>query len=883
MAVRATQATRSTQVPVEALAHPIIGRGVWRPQLGLQNAYVDCPCPEVFLGGTRGSGKTDGVLGKWAIKERRYGPAFNAVGFRPTAVSFKDAIERSAEIYGPLGANFTKNPPEWRMPHGGRVAFAYLENEKDAEQYQGRNVTDAWVEEAGQYPRPAPIDRLFGVLRSAHGVPIQLTLTANPGGAGQLWLRDRYQLVPFPLKPRLLIRTLPDGTRHHVAVIPGRLMQDNKILTTSDPGYVSRLHLVGSAQLVKAWLEGDWTAIEGAFFDCWSEKQHVIPPFVVPDDWLRFRSGDWGSASPFSFGWWAVVQDDFALPADVDYATALRQRFALDAADVAGSRMADHKAPPAARILPRGALVRYREDYGASGPGKGLKLAAEQVGARIVKNEKPDPRLAYAVLDPSAFKEDGGPSIAERVNKVLLDNKPPLAPFREADNSRVSRVQGRDRGGPMGGWDAVRGRLIGSAKIDENGLIDWSTGRPMIYCFSTCKDSIRTIPTLQHDPARAEDLDTNSEDHCFVGETMVATLAGPCRIDSLPEIGQLWDADGLLRPYRTPRLTRRQTRVIRLEFDDGSVVTCTPDHRFFCGDQWVAAGNMLDKTPVSYRIPAWTNLSLSVRQSKSFGGCATISAALTIRPKVSAFIASSGKRLTAAFRAALTFTTTTLISITIGPAISFVSNRLHTWPFMGDCVLANPPSRSQYTRDLPLPTGTDQKKAASGTKSTGNDIANRLWNAASIISVSTAANRLSGRQSLLGFVRTLVSPLIDERRKLTTSNENVSSAASHFGSIASQRRQRVGESAVLLCSRKSRPACRAISEAGRADVYCLTVPDAGSFVLANGIAVANCADDWRYGVLSRPWLKTPIVPEEPADGYKPVEDAQRLQEGFKLL
>ena len=36
---------------------------------------------------------------------------------------------------------------------------------------------------------------------------------------------------------------------------------------------------------------------------------------------------------------------------------------------------------------------------------------------------------------------------------------------------------------------------------------------PMIYCFNSCSDSIRTIPVLQHDPDRAEDLDTTSEDH----------------------------------------------------------------------------------------------------------------------------------------------------------------------------------------------------------------------------------------------------------------------------------------------------------------------------------------------------------------------------------
>ena len=28
---------------------------------------------EIFFGGTRGGGKTDGVLGKWALKEKRQG------------------------------------------------------------------------------------------------------------------------------------------------------------------------------------------------------------------------------------------------------------------------------------------------------------------------------------------------------------------------------------------------------------------------------------------------------------------------------------------------------------------------------------------------------------------------------------------------------------------------------------------------------------------------------------------------------------------------------------------------------------------------------------------------------------------------------------------
>ena len=35
----------------------------------------------------------------------------------------------------------------------------------------------------------------------------------------------------------------------------------------------------------------------------------------------------------------------------------------------------------------------------------------------------------------------------------------------------------------------------------------------MIVTFATCHNSIRTIPALQHDSARPEDVDTASEDH----------------------------------------------------------------------------------------------------------------------------------------------------------------------------------------------------------------------------------------------------------------------------------------------------------------------------------------------------------------------------------
>jgi hypothetical protein len=192
------------------------------------------------------------------------------------------------------------------------------------------------------------------------------------------------------------------------------------------------------------------------------------------------------------------------------------------------------------------ALVRYREYYGSTGkPDVGVKLPAETVAQRILELEATeqkhpggDKAISYGVMDPAAFASDGGPSIAERFAKsgVL---------FRRADNARVA---GR---GAMGGWDQLRSRLVGNAPRRDDGTIDWSKGRPMIYFFSTCKDVIRTIPALQHDKSRADDVDTDAEDHA-ADETRYACMSRPYQkpvTTPLPirganemTIDELWDA-----------------------------------------------------------------------------------------------------------------------------------------------------------------------------------------------------------------------------------------------------------------------------------------------------------------------------------------------------
>ena len=83
----------------------------------------------------------------------------------------------------------------------------------------------------------------------------------------------------------------------------------NQAFDTEHEAFTAERQLKGWSRAKKQALsKGDWNAIEGAYFDEWSQD-HVIDPFVIPSHWLKFLSGDWGSARPFSFGWWGEEYD----------------------------------------------------------------------------------------------------------------------------------------------------------------------------------------------------------------------------------------------------------------------------------------------------------------------------------------------------------------------------------------------------------------------------------------------------------------------------------------------------------------------------------------------------------------------------------------------
>lgn len=356
---------------------------------------------------------------------------------------------------------------EIRFWNGAKIYLCHCKDEKDIYKYQGAEIHVLIIDELTHFTESMyrflrNRVRMVGIILPAMyaGMFPRILCGANPGNIGHLFVKSTF-VDKSP--PMAVVRMPPSEGGMLRQYIPARL-EDNPSMGDDDPGYEMRLQGLGSATLVKAMRFGDWDVIEGAFFDCWDSSRHVVRPFEVPQPWSVFWSGDWGSAKPFSFGLWAIVTDRFKVP----------------------------DGP----VLPRGAMVRIKEWYGCveGKPDTGIKLPAERVGEGLWERTKPYKPTAN-VLDPAAFASDGGPSIAERITKGVRSVGGSL-PFRGADNKRVAQR------GAIGGWDQMRSRMIGDGD-----------GNPMIACFSTCRDSIRTIPALQHDSNRPEDLDTTAEDH----------------------------------------------------------------------------------------------------------------------------------------------------------------------------------------------------------------------------------------------------------------------------------------------------------------------------------------------------------------------------------
>jgi len=430
-------------------------------------------------------------VGDWLEHSNQWGQHATGIFVRRKFKQLSEVIARSKQVFTPIGAKYNEQKSEWIMPGGARLLFRYLERDSDAMEYQGHSYTRVYVEEATNFPFPDPIDKLRATLRTTkEGLQVGLRLTGNPGGPGHLWVKKRY-IDPDPAGWKIIVEKFMNPFTHQEmelerVFIPSKL-SDNEACMRNDPLYAARLQQQGSKQLVEAWLLGLWDIIDGAFFSEWDSVKHVLPY-----EWLQripphsycYRSFDWGYAKPFSCGWYVMSDGTWGLP--------------------------------------RGALVKIDEWYGCTEkPNTGLRLDAGAVAEGIKARDEAlerryGLRVRSGVADPAIFIKDGGPSIAEEFMKRGVI-------FSRADNKRVP------------GWVQLRTRLVGDAE------------GPQLYFMETCDDTIRTLPTLQHEEKNLEDLDTDGEDHA-ADETRYACMARPVVRDKSK-------AQGILMPKLPGQLT----------------------------------------------------------------------------------------------------------------------------------------------------------------------------------------------------------------------------------------------------------------------------------------------------------------------------------------
>lgn len=431
-----------------------------------QGMALESGATELLYGGAAGGGKsyylrTSAI--RWCVEV----PGVQVYLFRRTLPDLRDNHLRGPTSFHVMLDGFVRSGQvkyrsvenEFEFSNGSILHLCYCDSENDVEKYRGAEIHVLLMDELTHFS-----EYQFRFLRSRvrlAGLKVpekykarlpRIECGSNPGSIGHAWVKRTF-ISPKP--PMEVWKAPPEEGGMLRQFIPARL-SDNPHLTADDPNYADRLRGLGTDNLVRAMLDGDWDIVAGQAFEKLRRESHCVEPFVPPDDWLCFGSFDWGSTRPFSFGLWCV---------------------------------SNGRELPDGRVFRAGAMVRYDEWYGWNGkPNEGLRMEVDEV-AEGMRKKIGDRRLAYTVADPSIWKVDGGPSLAERMLRHGIT-------LRKGDNSRNP------------GYVELRARIAG----DEEG--------PMLFATSNCHAGFwRTMPDLVMDEhksgPKSEDVDTDQEDHCY--------------------------------------------------------------------------------------------------------------------------------------------------------------------------------------------------------------------------------------------------------------------------------------------------------------------------------------------------------------------------------
>lgn len=453
---------------------PMVTPVVWCPQDGSQVAFLSCPVFEVLYEGTRGPGKTDALLMDFAAEVGKgWGAEWRGILFRQTYKQLVDVITKSKKWFKQVfpTAKFNESSMTWKFPTGEELLFRHMASPSDYWNYHGHAYPWIGWEELCNWSDDKCYKAMMSCSRSTMpGMPRKYRGTANPYGPGHNWVKRRFRL---PQMRGIVIQdSFADGKAEPPRVAVHGTIWENKILLAADPDYVERIQAsAANPAQVQAWLFGSWDITSGGMFDdLWEGNVHMVPSVplhLIPKAWKIDRSFDWGSAKPFSVGWWAESNgESFEYNGRVYGAV-------------------------------RGDLFRIREWYGCSGArNEGINLLASEVAQGIVDREEDwgiKGRVKPGPADPAIYSSDNGVCIAKDMEKKGVR-------WLAADNGPGSRKQG---------WQAMRTKFKGAVP-SKVGL---PRETPGLFAFTCCTDYAELVPTLPRDEKDPDDVNTACEDH----------------------------------------------------------------------------------------------------------------------------------------------------------------------------------------------------------------------------------------------------------------------------------------------------------------------------------------------------------------------------------
>jgi len=405
-------------------------------------------------------------------------PIFTLNSFQQNAFLFKFYIHPYNNEFRPTFENFSLELPMScsmrRLPGEKKVIDLQI---KDASHYISKlfgntydlpkyviNKNCGWEELTNQ-PNPNIYLKLMSCNRSSNpNIKTKYRATCNPSGQGHAWVKERFINRGAP---GVIIKDEFGQTRTHVQ----SFLNENKALLGADPFYKAKLYSMtkGNPMLEKAWIEGSWDLVIGGFFtDVWDPKIHILPSFKIPNSWNLVRSFDWGSSKPWSVTY--GVECNGEQPARMDVPLP---------------------------YFPTGTVIIVNELYGWNGtPNEGDAATAGTIAQRV-KGVDNQLLIEYGIqcnagpADIAIFDVKEGTSIAKTMSTFHCN-------WTKAYKGSGSRISG---------WALIR-QMLSSAKEKD-------LEAPHLYFFERAHHHIRTLPIMQRDKTKPEDVDSTLEDHAM--------------------------------------------------------------------------------------------------------------------------------------------------------------------------------------------------------------------------------------------------------------------------------------------------------------------------------------------------------------------------------